>query len=179
MGNSSEARRYPPVEKKIDDYEATGRAHGHDGHPPQFVTRKEHPWVNGSREPTDSHFNVNHSRVCFLFTNKRIEERQFVAAERLCKDWEKSQVEVRASSVLVGNGCSGGVASGPLDDKIAAGGRYEAAMKAIGRGADIVGLVVITNMTVEMASANLRFNRQRGWGRFDLALHNLADHYRL
>lgn len=168
-----------PAEKQAKPYEPPQGEPGYEGNPPQFVTRREFPWVDGKREPSESHFNVNHSRVCFLFTNKRIEQRQFLAAERLAKDHQAAEIVPRASSVIVGNGASGGNSADPLQRKIDAGARYEAAMKAIGRGADIVALVVIANMTVEKASANLQMHRQKAWGRFDLALHNLADHYGL
>lgn len=179
MGRTGRCPPLPP-EKQSQPYERPGAEAGHEGNRPQFVTRKEFPWVDGRKEPTDSNFNVNHSRVCFLFTNKRIEQRQFLAAERLCKDYEKSQIFPRASSVIVGNGGSGGVSSGPVQEKIDAGGRYEAAMKMLGRAADIVALVVISNMTVEKAGATLGLkNPQRAWGRFELALHYLADHYKL
>lgn len=179
----SHSKRCPPLDphrERVEDYAPSNRPAGHDGQPPQFVTRKEFPWVEGRREATDSQFNVNHSRVCFLFTNKRIEQRQFLAAERLCRDFEAAEVLPRASSVIVGNGASGGATSGgPQQHKIDASARYDHAMLSIGRGQDIVALVVIGNKTVEWASAHLHMNRQKGWGRFDLALHILADHYGL
>lgn len=170
-----------PDRTRIPDYEATGAAAGHDGHPPQFVTRKEHPWVDGKREPSDSNFNINHSRLCFLWHNRRLEDRQYFAGEKLAKDYEISQIRPVANTVMVGNGASGGNSSGDaMQRKIDAGARYEAAVRALGRGADIVVLVVIGNLTVGKAAANLGFkSEQKAWGRFDVKLHDLADYYSL
>lgn len=185
MTNLDADRRKPLPMKcspaEIADYACSDRPAGHEGQPPEFITRKEFPWVDGKKVASDSNFNVNHSRVCFLFTHKRIEERQFLAAERLATDYEKSQMQPRASQVIVGNGASGGT-NGTFDslqNKIDAGGRYEDALKALGRAADVIALVVITNLTVGKAAEHLRMDPQRAWGRFELALHILADHYRM
>lgn len=170
-----------PPEKQSKPYEPLDGKAGHEGHPPVFETRKEFPWVDGKREPSDSNYNINHSRLAFLYANKRIEERQYLAGERLARDYEMSMMPPRASTVLVGNGGSGGgSAADSLQRKIDAGERYAGAIRILGRGADIVVLVVIANMTVGKAAANLGFkSEQKAWGRFDVKLHDLADHYRL
>ena len=139
MNTAPRTGKCPPLDpdrKHIADYRATGREPGYDGNPPQFEMRREFPWVDGRREPTESNFNVNHSRLCFLFNNRRLEERQYLAGERLARDYESSKTPPRSNSVIVGNGASGGNSSSDaLQRKIDAGGRYDAAVRALGRGA--------------------------------------------
>lgn len=169
-----------PDRKRVADYQPTGAEPGHDGQKPEFVTRREHPWVGGKREATDSNFNVNHSRICWLFTHGRISQRQYDAAERLARDWEKSQIQPAASTVMVGNGGSGGSAELPQDMKVRAMQRHGAAIKFLGGHAPLVQLVVEENRTVEKAGALLGIhNRQVAMGRFETALDFLAGHYGL
>ena len=182
MGKTSDAtdRRYPPVTKKIPDYEMSGKPPGHDGNVPEFGIRRDFVYADGKREATESPENCNHSRVKWLFTHKKIEDRQFAAAERLSRDWELSLMQPRASSVIVGNG-GGGSGQLPNDAKVAAMRRHGDAMKALDRirARLIVELVVIQNLSVEKASAQMRVHHRFGSGALNVALHFLADHYKL
>ena len=184
MGNPTAPRtgNCPPLDpnrKKVADYEATGREPGYDGNPPEFRERRDFVYMNGVREPTLSPENINHSRLKWLKEHKRIEQRQFDAGERLAKDWELSLIQPMASSVLVGNGGSGGSGQLPNDAKKMAMYRHGAAVKHLGRMWPIVELVVHQNKSVEKASAMLHIHQKVGMGQLYAALHFLADHYGL
>lgn len=181
MNVATKAGPYPPLDpdrERVQDYAATGREPGYDGHKPEFVERKTLTWENGRRVAEMSPFNINHSRVCYLFSHKRIDRRQFAAAERLAKDWQLSKIEPVASNVMVGGGSSGGD-NHPNDTKVDAMRRHGAARDALGVAWPLVELVVEKNMSVELASAQLRFHTKYGHGVLWVALHQLADHYRL
>lgn len=162
----------------IQDYTATDRPHGHDGQPPEHIEQRTLVWEDGKRIAGTSPFNVNHSRVCALFTRQRIGKRQLAAAEKLAKDWQTSLIQPMASSVLVGGGSSGGD-NHPNDDKIKAMRRHGDAVEALGAGWPLVELVVQKNLSVEEATKQLGRHFKWGHGALWVALHTLADHYGL
>lgn len=163
----------------IPDYSASDRKPGHDGEPPVFGVRKDFVYADGKRTEVESPENVNHSRVKWLHSRDLITLRQYLAAERLAKDWELSLIQPFASSVLVGGGSSAGD-NHPNDAKRAAMQRRGDAMEAVGRRlSNIVEKVVIENKSVGKASAELRLHNQAGAALLDLGLDILADHYGL
>lgn len=177
----TEYRRPLPMKvspAEIPDYQASDRPAGHEGEPPVHAERKTLTWEDGKRVAGSSPFNINHSRVCYLFNRGRIEKRQLGAAERLTKDWELSLIQPRASSVIVGGGSSGGD-SHPNDAKWDAMQRHGNAMDALGAAWPLIELVVEQNMSVEKASGKLGFHPKYGHGMLWVALHVLADHYKL
>lgn len=151
---------------------------GHDGQPPEFVLRRDYVYSNGQRETTESPENINYSRVKWLLNHRRIEKRQYDAAEKLSKHWEKSQIMPSASRILVGAG-GANHAEDIIDSKITAGAKFAEAQNMLGRNWAIIQLVVIDNVSVEQASARLRMHPKFGMGALGAALHFLADHYGL
>lgn len=183
MGNQTTARTgsWPPlpIEKRTAAYQLPGGEPGYDGNPPEFGIRKDHVYADGKREATESPENINHDRVKWLFNHGKIDLRQYQAAERLSNDWQLSKIEPHASSVLVGAGGSGDMH--PNDAKRDAMKRHGAAQKALEeiRSWAIVDMVVQQNMTIEKASARLRVHYRFGAGALNVALHFLANHYKL
>ncbi|HVV64880.1 MAG TPA: DUF6456 domain-containing protein [Rhizomicrobium sp.] len=176
-------RRFPPLppEKlaRAAPYVPAGGEPGYEGHPPEKMPARDFPEVeeNGVRKPPEGRVNVNIDRIEWLYAHDLIEARQCEAARLLSKDWELAQIEPRASTVLVGAG--GGEARLPTDVKVDAMKRHGAARKALGRGWPIIELIVQDRLSVEAASARLRLHAKVGMGYLQLALHMLADHYRL
>ncbi|HEY2010546.1 MAG TPA: DUF6456 domain-containing protein [Rhizomicrobium sp.] len=167
-----------PVEKRSKPYEPLNGQAGHDGEPPVHGERKTLTWEEGKRVAGVSPFNLNHSRACYLHSRGRIDARQFAAAERLYKDWQLSQIQPRASSVMVGGGSSGGD-NHPNDTKVDAMRRHGAAIAALGAAAPLMELVILRDMSVEKSAAQLQMHAKYAHGALWVALHFLADHYGL
>lgn len=155
---------------------------GHDGEPPRFVEARgseiRDPKTGAIvRQGEMTQQNINCDRVTYLFNHDLISNRQYLAAQRLEKDWEKAEIVPIASTVLVG-ACSGSPQH-PNDDKVAAMKRFGDARDALGRWWPIIDKVVIEHKSVEKASAELRIHAKRGIERLDAALFMLADHYKI
>jgi hypothetical protein len=151
---------------------------GYDGNAPEFRAVKDHIYVDGKRQAVDGPQNVNTTRIDWLHAHDEIDARQFEAARRLYRDWYKSQIQTFASAVLVGAG-GGGASQLPNDVKVQAMKAHGAALQSLGYGAPIVRLVVEEDLTVGKAAACLRVGEKQAKGMLWLALHMLADHYRL
>lgn len=156
---------------------ALGRA-GHDGEPPVFTSaRDDLTDPEDKSRKLESPQNVNCDRARFLFHREEIDARQYEAARRLQKDWETALIMPVASNVMVGAGGSGDVH--PNDAKIAAMQRHGAAKAALGWGWNVVELVVLEHLSLNKAGARMRCHEKRAMGMLWLALHMLADFYRL
>ena len=177
---TARAGRCPPLppEKQSLPYEKPNAEPGYEGEPPIFGLRKDFVYVDGAREATESPENLNHSRVKWLLEHKRITPRMYDAADRFEKDWNTSQIQPRASSVMVGNG-SGSGDMHPNDAKRAAMHRHGDARDAMGRLAPVVEFVVLDNLSVGKASAKLRIHNQAGIELLRIGLEMLADHFKL
>jgi hypothetical protein len=147
---------------------------GFDGEKPEFVAARDQAGV-GKRQ-LQGIMNINTDRVIYLYHHRRIDERQFLAAQRLERDWQLSLIDPVASMVLVG-ACGGQLL--PADAKVAAMRRHGAAKAALGRAWAMVDLVVHKHYSVERASAMFRIHRKCGFGVLWASLHALADHYRM
>lgn len=180
LPNKPASLRCPPLPEHLrsQPYRPTGKEPGYDDEPPEFRIRKDHIYAGGKRESVESLENSNHSRALWLYTHGKIEQRQFLASVKLAKDWELSQISGTASTILVGAGGKSGDVH-PNDAKRDAMKRHGAAVKALGRCWAIVELVVQNNLSVEKASAQLRVHHRFGSGALNVALHFLADHYKL
>lgn len=185
MAEPESAKRCPPLppEKlaKRKPYRFKGGKAGHDGEPPSFAQARGSEVRDAKtgaviREGEPTQQNINCDRVTYLFNHKLLELRQYLAAQRLERDWEKSKIDPIASTVLVG---AGGSPQLPNDEKVAAMKRCGAARDAAGRSWSVIEKVVIEHKSINKASAELRIHRQRGAERLDAALHMLADHYRI
>lgn len=172
------ARKYPPV-KRQTPYVASGAEPGHDGEPPVFGIRRDLVEAEGKRDEQESIENVNCTRIAYLYAKHRIEWRQFMAAERLWKDFYDMGQFPKASNVIVGNGASGGT-MGPGDIQVNASRRYHDARRVLeqARNWAVVELVVEEQLSVEKAAAQLHLNVKYAKGCLDCALHMLANHYR-
>lgn len=178
---AEDERRPLPMKMSPADvpaYQATERPPGYDGEPPLHAERRTLVWEDGKRIAGVSPENINHSRINWLFAHGRIDKRQKEAAERLERDWEMSQIQPRASSVMVGNGSSSSD-NHPNDAKVDAMRRHGDAMDALGAAWPMVELVVQGYLSVEKASAQLRFHTKYGHGVLWVGLHMLADFYKL
>ncbi|HEY0281603.1 MAG TPA: hypothetical protein VGC27_03145 [Rhizomicrobium sp.] len=175
---SEKVRKYPPVERPAP-YSPTGSEPGYDGEPPEFAVRRDLVEAEGKRKHQESLQNINCSRIAYLYAKKRIEWRQFMAAERLWKDAYDMGRFPKASNVIVGNGASGGV-MGPGDVQVNASRRYHEARSELefARNWAIVELVVEEQVSVEKAAGRLRMHDQAAMMALKLALHTLANHYR-
>ena len=174
-----------PVVRQPPPYQMAGAAPGHDGEAPVFAVKRDLREAEGKRETEESVVNVNCDRIAFLYAKKRIEWRQFMAAERLWKDYYDMGQFPKASNVIVGNGASGG-AMGPGDVQVNASRRFYDAKRVLeqARNWAMVQLVVIGPdeesgpVSIEKAAALLHYNSQYAKGCLDCALHMLANHYR-
>ena len=174
--------RCPPLDPdrpRVPDYQATGRPAGHDGNPPVFAQAKDLIDAKGRREAIDGPTNLNHNRVRMLEHRKIIDDVQLAAAERFEKDWHLSELRPVASSVMVGNGGSGGAGSAPADVKLDAMTRYGAAKQVLGRAFGIVDAVVCRNLRVDEAASELKIHPRRATGQLEIGLDALALHYGL
>src|SRR5690348_15798315 len=97
-----------PPEKRSKPYEPAGGEPGYEGNAPQFASTKDFVDANGKREKIDGPTNLNHNRLRMLRAREILDDIQLEAGERLAKDWEVAQIMPVASSVLVGNGGTGG-----------------------------------------------------------------------
>lgn len=185
MGNpkeiEDECRRPLPMRvspAEIPDYEATGRAAGHDGNPPVHATIKDLVGADGKREKVEGPTNLNHNRVRMLHARGIIDDTQLQAAEMLESDWQMALIMPVASSVMVGNGGSGGC-NLPNDAKVAAMKRHGEATKMLGRAWAIVEAVCCRNLRVDEAAAQLHIHPRRATGQLETGLDVLALHYGL
>lgn len=148
---------------------------GYDGNPPEKGFRRDYTFAGTRRIAVESPVNLNLDRIRWLYAHNKIEDRQFYAADKLEKDWHTAEIQPVASSVMVGAG--GRSDMHPNDAKLAAGDRYRAAVKALGRWWPVVDLVVMKHMTTQKAGSILKISSDRAMERLSGALHILADHY--
>jgi len=147
MGKAFKTEKFKPAEP------------GHDGFVPVLVAPKGAAKWEKADELTEENVNVN--RIRFLFHKGSITHAQYEAACALQRDWETAEILPQASSILVGNGASGGGATLPGDHKIQAMRRKGDAMAAVPEMCRrIVELVVIENVSVGKASAIVRAHHQ-------------------
>lgn len=148
---------------------------GHDGNKPELVEARDFAENHGKRDVTEvPQNNLNADRIKWLYEHRQIEQRQFDAAVRLQRLWEKSEILPSASSVMVGGGGGNQL---PNDAKVDAMRHHGAAKSELGRDWTIVELVVHRQMTVEKAAGVLHVDRRVATGRLWSALHRLADHF--
>lgn len=150
---------------------------GYDGEPPEFGERRDYAYAEGKRVAVVSPCNRNCDRIEWLFAHKRIEQRQYDAAQRLMQDFYLSQI-TSVASVGMGGGGSGGLHDPfPNDTKVDAMRRHGDARTALGYNWAIVELVVEQNLSVVKASAALHIDWRTGMGALGASLHFLASHY--
>jgi hypothetical protein len=167
-----------PNRQRVADYKATGREPGHEGNPPQFAPTKDFVDANGKRERVDGTTNLNHNRVRMLKERGIIDDVQLAAAERLENDWQISEIKPVASSILVGNGGSGG-STVLADHKLDGMERFGDAMRAVGKAWPVIWLVVCKNLRVDEAASRLKVHPRRATGQLEIGLDVLALHYGL
>lgn len=159
------------------------RTCGHDGNPPEFQDARDYPDVvtmDGptiTREAVKGPQNINIDRIEWMYAHGKIGARQHAAAVRLESDWQMALINPVASSVLVGAG--GSMVQLPNDAKCDAMERHGAARNALGYDWKLVDMIVHGRLTVVQAARVLHIHHQKAAGRFDSALHHLADHYGL
>lgn len=157
--------------------QSAAREPGHDGNPPEFVPTRDLIGKGGKREPIDGPTNVNNNRLTMLEHRKTIDRVQRAAGERLAFDWNRASTMNFASSVMVGNGGSGGAINMPADVKIDAAGRVGDARRALGIAWPIVEAVCCFDLRIDEAASRLRLNPQRATGQLETGLDMLAAHY--
>ncbi len=157
---------------------------GYEGNGPIFapardIQSKDPLTGQMRRETIPSIQNDNVDRITLLFRRGSINARQCAAANKLQRDWERSQISPCASTL--GNAGAGGGRHDftPSDAKIAAGNAYHAAIVALGRWLSIVHLVALDNLTVTEASKRLGVHNLVGMDRLDAGLEILAAHYQI
>lgn len=160
-------------------YRPTESEPGHDGQRPKFVESQDFVYVDGKREPVLGPQNINCDRIAYLFAKKRIELRQYQAAERIWRDWYDMGQFPKASNVIVGNGASGG-SLGPGDVQVQASIRFHNAKRDLewARNWAIVELVVLDQVSVEKAAGMLHLHSRFAMACLHCALHMLANHYK-
>jgi len=149
---------------------------GHDGCAPIMETPKG---AAAWEEAGDLvQHNVNIDRVRFLYHKRAISSSQYEGACALQRDWEMAMILPQASSILVGNGASGGGATLPNDARVAAMRRKGNAMAAVPvECRRIVELVVIDNMTIGKVAGIVKAHHQFATALLHVGLNAIAREY--
>ena len=125
--------------------------------------------------------NLAESPLGWLRARGHVSERQFDAGEQLRADWERAQlapsVTMRWDAAPAGRSPLG-AALDPTEAQIAARGRFDAAVAAVGPGlTDILWRVVCSGEGMREAEQALGWPARAGKLVLCLALDRLADHY--
>lgn len=151
---------------------------GHDGSEPVLIDPRDLPNWEKDKEGEAPRENINSDPILFLYRSKRIEGHMFHAARAFREDWRVSLIMPGASSVMVGNGGSGGGAVLPNDAKVDAMRRRGDAIESIPPECRaIIERVVLDDQSISKAAAGLRVHRQAAGMCLNIGLNALARFY--
>ncbi len=149
---------------------------------PQDGRERGRPAQRAARSVT---VNLAESPLGWLKARGLVSDRQFDAGERLRADWERAQlspsVTMRWNAPPQGRTARGAPTGlDPAETQIAAKGRFDVAVAAVGPGmSDILWRVVCAGEGMRDAEQALGWPARAGKLVLGLALDRLADHYRM
>lgn len=135
------------------------------------------PPRQGGRRVT---MNLAESPLAWLYARGHLDEAQFLAGERLRRDWEQAElapgVTMRWDPVRVQGGAGDGLE--PCERQLAARHRFDGALAAAGPGlADVLWRVVCAGETLPDAERSLAWPARSGKLVLRLALDRVAGYY--
>jgi hypothetical protein len=141
--------------------------------------------ASGRRARRTVTVNLAESPLAWLHTYGHLTDRQFVAGEKLREDYEKAGLGARTTMVWdampVARGRRGGGSAGnPTDRMLDARRRFEGGIDALGRDlSDIAWRVICAGEAMPVAEKSMGWPARSGKLVLRIALHRLADYYRL
>ncbi len=139
----------------------------------------------GTRPARSLSVNLAESPLGWLFARGHVDERQYLAGERLRCDWERAQLDpqvtMRWDAAPMRRGRGGrGTALDPTTSQVDARRRFAAAVESVGPGlSDIVWRIICAGEGMRQAETALGWPARAGKLVLGLALDRIADHYRI
>jgi Domain of unknown function (DUF6456) len=140
---------------------------------------------NGTRPRRTVTVNLAESPLSWLHAHGHLDERQFLAGEKLRGDYESACLGARTTMVWehmpVARGRRGAPsAMNPTEHMIAAKRRFDGGIEALGRDlSDIAWRVICAGESVPVAEKDMGWPLRSGKLVLRIALDRLADYYRL